>query len=140
MKVLFQNILKAYSGTCDGLVYYYNPRLDRVLCRRYVIPKATPQNARLSLVSRKLSALAPSADYITDLKYYAALQRERHLSWRNIYMKLMYALKRKYNVDLTLLSKEQIYTQNLPCKSVKQAVEAGLLEPIPGYERLNAEI
>jgi hypothetical protein len=31
MKVLFKNLLKAYSGQCDGLVYYYNSQLNRVL-------------------------------------------------------------------------------------------------------------
>jgi len=138
MNVLFKNILKAYSGKCDGLVYYYNSRLDRVLCRRHVIPKATAQNARMTLVSKNLSALAPSPDFITDLKYYAAIQRERQLNWRNVYMKLMFALQRLYNVDLATLTRAEIEAQELPCRSVKQAIQAGLLDPVPGYERLDA--
>lgn len=136
MKVLFKDLLKAYSGKCDGLVYYYNPRLDRVLCRRIGKPRETAQNRRLSEISRNLSALDPAAGYILDLKHYAALHSERQLNWRNVYIRMMYALEKAYGIDLTLLSREQIETQSLPCRSVKTAIEAGLLAPVPGYERL----
>jgi hypothetical protein len=142
MKVLFKNLLKAYSGQCDGLVYYYHPRLNRVICRRHVIPKSTPQNARLKLVSARLRTLQISAEYITDLRYYAALisERGKYLNWRNVYLKLMYALQRLYGVDLSTISREQIAEQELPCRSVKHAIEAGLLAPVPGYQRLCAEM
>jgi hypothetical protein len=142
MKVLFKNMLKAYSGQCDGLVYYYNSRLNRVICRRHVIPKATPQNARMKAVSARLQALNISEEYITDLKYYAAMARERgtHLNWRNVYMKLMYALQRLYGIDLSTITREQVVSQDLPCKSVKRAIEAGLLPPMLGYQRLSAEM
>jgi hypothetical protein len=43
-------------------------------------------------------------------------------------------------VDLRTISRETIYQNDLPCKSVKQAVEAGLLPVVKGYERMNAEI
>lgn len=134
MKVQFKNILKAYSGKCDGLVYFYNPRLHRVLCRRHVIPQASPQNRRLAAVSSNLSALNPSPGFITDLRHYAALLPQQGQNWRNVYVKMMYALSRLYNVDLAVLTREQIEQLSLPCNSVKAAIEAGLLVPVKGYE------
>ena len=45
MKVYFKNMLKAYRGACDGLIYYYNPRLNRLLVRAYVKPRETEKPA-----------------------------------------------------------------------------------------------
>ena len=142
MKVIFKNMLKAYSGHCDGLVYYYNPRLNRVICRRHVIPKATPQNARLKVVAARLKSLNISEDYITDLKFYAAIIRDHgsHLNWRNVYVKMMYAMEKRYEIDLSTITREQVASLDLPCKSVRSAIDAGLLEPIVGYQRLISEM
>ena len=138
MEVVFKNILKAYSGKCDGLVYYYNSRLDRVLCRRHVIPRQNTHNRRMAAISRNLKALNPAPEFVNDLKIYAALYRDAPLNGQNVYIKLMYALARTYDVDLSTLTREQITELELPCATVKQAVEAGLLAPVPGYERLTA--
>ncbi len=32
-------MLMAYRGTCDGLIYYYSPQLDRLLVRQYTKPR-----------------------------------------------------------------------------------------------------
>jgi hypothetical protein len=34
MKVTFKNMLLADSGKCDGIVYYFNARLGRVIARK----------------------------------------------------------------------------------------------------------
>ena len=140
MKVFYKNLIKAYTGKCDGLVYYYDPELERILCRRYVKPKATAQNARLAATMQNLKKLNLSQEYITDLKFYAAMARKpgTRLSWQNVFTKLMYALQRKSGTDLTTITKGAIYEQNMPCRTVKTAIEAGLLEPILDYGRLNA--
>ena len=138
MEVVFKNILKAYSGKCDGLVYYYNSRLDRVLCRRHVIPPLNKHNRRMAAISRNLKALNPASEFVNDLKIYAALYQDAPLSGQNVYIKLMYTLARTYDVDLSTLTREQITEQELPCATVNQAVEAGLLPPVQGYERLTA--
>ena len=137
MEVVFKNMLKAYSGKCDGLVYYYNSRLDRVLCRKHVIPRQNTHNRRMAAISRNLKALNPSPEFRKDLKLYAALYQDAPLSGQNVYIKLMYTLGRVYGVDLATLTREQI--TELPCATVKQAVEAGFLAPVPGYERMIAE-
>jgi len=142
MKVFYKNLIKAYSGHCDGLVYYYDPQLERILCRRYVKPKATAQNKRLAEVMRNLKKLNLSEEYIIDLKYYVAMNRKpgTRQNWQNAFTKLMHALQRNYGVDLATLTKGAIYEQNLPCKSVKAAIDATLLPPVLDYERLNAGI
>ena len=43
-------------------------------------------------------------------------------------------------VDLKTITKEQIYDNNLPCKTLKQAIEAGLLPEVEGYQRWNKQI
>ncbi|MDD4560729.1 MAG: hypothetical protein PHF32_08360 [Candidatus Cloacimonetes bacterium] len=140
MKVFYKNLIKAYTGKCDGLVYYYDPELERILCRRYVKPRPTPQNARLAATMQNLNKLNLSQEYITDLKFYAAMARKpgTRLSWQNVFTKLMYALQRESGTDLTTITKGAVYEQNLPCRTVKTAIEAGLLEPILDYARLNA--
>jgi len=43
-------------------------------------------------------------------------------------------------IDLKTITRQQIYQENLPCISVKNAVEAGILPPVKGYERMTALI
>jgi hypothetical protein len=63
------------------------------------------------------------------------------MSWQNVYLTLMYALaKQNPAVDLLTITREQITSDNLPCKSVKDAIEAGLLREVNGYENLTQEI
>ncbi len=142
MKVFYKNLIKAYSGHCDGLVYYYDPQLDRILCRRYVKPKETPQNLRLAATMQNLKKLKPSPEFKTDLKYYAAMIRKpgTRITWQNVYTKMMYAMQRQYDINLILLTKSAIYEQQLPCICLRDAIEAGLLEPIEGYHRLDSGI
>ena len=139
MKVQLKNIMKAYSGKCDGLVYYYDSSLDRMICRRYVRPRISSQNLRMAAISKNLKALKPSEEYITDLKYYAALAKRpgRRLSWSNVYVKLMHAVAAAWDLDLAVLDKATIYELDLPCISVAKAIKAGILEPVVGYERLD---
>jgi hypothetical protein len=53
----------------------------------------------------------------------------------------MYALaKAMPEIDLGTLTREEIYQQDLPCISIKRAVEAGLLEKVDNYQRLDKPI
>jgi len=147
MEVTFKNMLQAYSGKCDGLVYYYNRRLNRVIARRLPVSKPHAGNMRLSKISHNLKALAPSAGYITDLKIYTELLRMKAAArgdviyaWSNVFRKLMYALAAKYSLDLATITRQEIYARCLPCISVQVAVEDGLLEMVPGYEKFTAQI
>ena len=135
-----------YSGTCNGLVYYYSKRLNKLIARRYVVPKASSQNRKIGAISRNLKLLELSEGYISDLKVYLALYnfqpREKcFISWRNVFLTLMFAMERLVpGVNLLTITRAQIYGDHLPCRTVKDAVEAGLLAPVAGYERLSAQM
>lgn len=133
----------AYSGKCDGLVFYYNPRLDRMLVRKLPVWKATQSNHRLARVAKNLKALNLSEEYRLDLITYTELYRHELRDsnctcWYNLFNKLMWAMSKKLDIDLESITREQIFSENLPCQSVKRAVQAGLLPPILGYERLDS--
>jgi len=135
-------MIKAYSGTCDGLVYYYDPQLERILCRRYVRPRMSTANQNLCHTMQNLKTLELSPEYISDLRSYSRMLRKpgTRIPWFPIFIKLMYALARNLGTDLMTITKSAIYEQDLPCRSVKMAVEAGLLEPIPDYQRLDRDM
>ena len=142
MEVTFKNLLHAYSGKCDGIVYYYNKRMGKVIARRLTEPKTHKQNLELSAISQNLKKLNLSTGYKGNLKVYTEMSRllsggrQSFYSWTNVFMKLMFALAKQYALDLKTLTREQIYDSQLPCLSVKTAVEAGLLPAIAGYENL----
>ncbi|MBW6513340.1 MAG: hypothetical protein K0B87_01095 [Candidatus Syntrophosphaera sp.] len=160
MKAILKNMLLAYSGKCDGLVFYYNPRLDRVLVRTIPKWKPTENNHRLARIARNLKALGLSEGFRLDLITYTEMYRREYRensvnSWYNLFNRMMWNLAKNYSlegsplapdgtppagetaIDLETLNRAQITAGNLPCASVKQAVEAGLLLPVPGYERLD---
>jgi hypothetical protein len=55
---------------------------------------------------------------------------------------MLWAMQARYpeQVNLKTITREQIVEQNLPCRSVKTAVEDNLLPQIPGYQYLDREI
>ncbi len=156
MRAYFKNMIQAYSGECDGLVYYYNRRLNRVIARLYVKPKPTANTRRFGLVVANLKTLNPAQDFRYQLDSYVTSHNADPASrntpmnnWYNAYQKMMWKLERgewtvesgePVAVDLTTITREFIYDNQLPCISVKRAVEAGLLPRVKGYELLTAEI
>ncbi|HQP62758.1 MAG TPA: hypothetical protein PK713_01745, partial [Candidatus Cloacimonas sp.] len=93
-------------------------------------------------------ALQPSEVYKNDLRLYLlrhnGLKANRYKqlrSWVNLYHLLMANMAKLYpEIDLKTITREQIYQENLPCISVKKAVEAGVLPQVNGYERMEALI
>lgn len=151
MKTYFKNLIQAYQGKCDGLVYYYNPRLKRFVARQHVIPRASESNRRLAAIARNLKALDLADGYKGDFKVYTGLfnrksatDRGQFNNWYNAFTKMMWSLAARHaadpalpDLDLETLTRDEIYGQDLPCVSVKRAVEAGLLEPVTGSELLS---
>lgn len=147
MEVTFKNLLHAYSGKCDGLVYYYNRRLNKVIARRLPNRKPHAGNALLSRISHNLKALEVSDGFRTDLKIYTELLRmkngaqgDRYYAWSNVFRKLMFDLAEKYSLDLATITRSDICSRNLPCITVRAAIEDGLLDVVQGYERFTAEM
>ncbi|MDD4223046.1 MAG: hypothetical protein PHD87_00470 [Candidatus Cloacimonetes bacterium] len=145
MKARFKNMLLGYTGTCDGLVYYFNRRLNRVIVRLHVKPRTSENNRRFGRIATNLKRLNLSAGFRQDLRIYTDLFNSHTAnqditlqSWYNAFSKLMWNLAKLYpGLDLEFVTRAQIEAGDLPCRSVKRAVEAGLLPPVNGSELLD---
>jgi len=159
MKVYYKNLIKAYSGNFDDLIYCYNPRLQCYYARHYSRRRQTAQNQLYTDIAKNMKRLSPSPEYRQDLTNYVNAYnskkeyREHPLNnWYNAFTKLMWKMSKTYAlngtpltdnsipIDLSTLTREDIIENNLPCRTVKQAIEAGLLPVVPGYEFYNNEI
>lgn len=147
MKVKFHYGLAGYSGKLDDLVYYFDKTAGSMFARRYRYPKLTQENERVKKTSGQLFAIEPSDAYKDNLRLY--LMHYNGLkstakpmrSWVNLYIHLMHKMAKAIpEVDLTTITREQIYQHDFPCISVKRAVEEGLLQEMAGYESMAAEI
>jgi len=58
------------------------------------------------------------------------------LNWYNAYTKMMWAMARDLGLDLATLTRDEIEPQGLPCRRVKDAVQAGYLPRVKGFETL----
>lgn len=147
MKVKLKYHQKAYNGKLDGLVYYWHPRYKTLCARR--LPEFYPPTAakqRFSLQAKNLKALCPSPGYRSDLKAYLKLLQDKDIyprlnSWYPLFMILMTAFAARHpEYDLCTISREEIYSQELSCRSVKSAVEDFLIPHVSGYEAFGQQI
>jgi len=136
------------TGTIDGGVYYYNHRLKKHMMREYVVPRPSSANARLKAVMKNLAAIQPSAAYKQNFKDYLMAYndlkeyREHPVpGWNNLYMKMLFKMQKHLaGIDLATLTRAEIYAQDLPCKTLAAAIQAGLLPEVWNYARFNALI
>ena len=148
MKVKFQYGLAGYTGKADGLIYCYNRKSGKVYARRKVQPKITAHNHKTGSITANLHSLQPSTGFKNDLLLYSLRYNslpenaEKNMySWVNMYLKMMYRLAKMYpEIDLSTITREYIYENNLPCISVKRAVEAGILPPVTDWELLDSPL
>ncbi len=148
MRARFGNGVGAYSGKLDEVVFCHYRREGLVLVRKYVYPTLTENNHKLGNTTTNLHGLQPSEGYKNDMRTY--LSRYNTLrenegkyvrSWVNMYLKLMREMARRDStINLLTLTREEIYTRELPCISVKKAVEAGLLPEVYDYAHLDREM
>lgn len=142
MKVKFTRGYPGISGKSDGIVYCYSRSTGLFYARRYARPEITESNKRVGGIAKNLFRIDPSPGYRNDLSLYLsrynALKENRARpvrSWTNMYLKLMYAMaKSDPTLDLRSLSREEIYARDLPCISLKRAIEAGILPAVHDYE------
>jgi hypothetical protein len=148
MKVLFRNLIGGYTGKADNMILYYDRRLNKVIIRQAPEVKLTDKHEAFGNVSKNLRKINPSNGYKDDFKTYTDLYSRLRANynhpvsnWYNLYLKMMYGMtKANPLIDLKTISREQIETENLPCRTVKQAIEAGLLPPVRNYHNLISEI
>jgi len=149
MKVYFKYGLQGYSGYLDDAVFYYNPKIKLTLMRPYVYPELNHNNERTTSIMANLKLINPSEGYKQNLRdyimYYNDSKEYGHKplsAWNTAWLKMLFAMQEAMPdvVNLQTLSREQIYDMNLPCKTVKAAIEAGLLPIEEDYARWNKPI
>ncbi|HQQ68158.1 MAG TPA: hypothetical protein PLX77_04950 [Candidatus Cloacimonadota bacterium] len=145
MKATVKHGIIGFSGKLDGAIYYYHPGLKRTLMRRAPKMPLQPQNNEFRDISRQIKLITPSPAYQNDFRTYLSSLRDRDSSirlpsWYGLFVKMLWAMQTKYplQVDLKTITRDQCL--QLPCRSVKAAIEDELLAAIPGYQYLDSEI
>ncbi len=147
MKVKTRSIPGDLTGKVDDLILYRNRSGNKLYARKRFSLENHPSHAPFRTAQQAIYALGPSEGYKQNLRDYLTAYnllpqnegREAH-AWNNLYNKLMFAMQRQTGIPLATLTREIIEEQNLPCRSVKTAVEAGLLPMVKGVERLGAAL
>ncbi len=148
MKVLFKNLLAGYTGKADDCVIYYNSKANCCIIRRRPRFKNNPSNDNFRQIMANLRKIKPSHGYISDLHLYLNLynklpgNRNRKLiTWNNLWYKMLWAMQRTAaGIELKTLTRDQIIATGLPCRTVKTAVDAGLIPKVKGYQYLVNQI
>ncbi len=149
MRATRANLLGEFIGRLDNLIYYRRQPGGRIFVRKQFSFKNHPAQAGFASAQRAIYALNPSEGYKRDIKDYLPQYKQlpqnkdsRVETWTNLYNKLMFALQKKLpgQVLLAEITREQIITQNLPCQTLKDAVEAELLPVVTGYEKFTRPI
>ncbi len=148
MKVHMKKPCYFLRGKLDGLVFYHHPKVDASFARRHAEFKPNSSHERFSAIQRNLGRIQPSIGFVNDCKTYVFLfnlrrdTRGRKLcSWTNVFFKMMYGLRRMDpEIDLETITREEIIDERLPVRSVRDAIEAGILEYVKGGEMLETVI
>lgn len=148
MKVRFQYGMPSLSGNAGDLTFCLHKRSGRVYARINRFPHLSENHHKIGNTTTNLHRLKPSVAYKNDLrKYLVEYQRSRFMkhrplaNWVNLFLSLMYEMAQIIpGLELRSISRTDIYEQNLPCISVKRAVEAGLLPPLGDWKSLISEL
>ena len=149
MKLSLLPFITGLSGRLGKLVFCIEKKSGACWSRIYVKPELTENNHEFGSASKNLSNIYHQASegYIEDLRNYSDRYNlnsdkiSRGLKAYTSFTKMMYALKRTHPaVDLRTLSLEEIMEEDLPVRSVKEAVDNELLPAVKRYEELNCSI
>jgi len=148
MKAKLKVMLPGFTGNMDDVVIYYNAKLNKYIVRRKVTPKFTPDNSIVKEIHAFRRRINVSDSYLDDCREYIRLFNQKFRkqgramsTWPNVYMKVMRALKEQYPaINFKTLTRQQIIDQNLPCRTIRAAVEAHYLEKVPDYDLLINQI
>jgi len=138
-------MLPGFTGNMDDVVIYYNAKLNKYIARRKVMPKFTPDNSIVREIHAFRRRIHVTEAYLDDCREYIRLfnqkfrKQGRALStWPNVYMKVMRAMMRHYpDLNFRTLTRAEIMAGTLPCRTIADSVQAGYLEVVPGYEKLD---
>ncbi len=137
-------MLPGFTGNMDDVVIYYNSKINKYVIRRKVIPKHTPDNTIVQEIHAFRRRIMVSEAYLDDCREYIRLFNQKFRkqgramsTWPNVYMKVMRATKKQFpELDFKTLTREEVVSTQLPCRTIADAVVAGYLEKVPGFEKL----
>lgn len=148
MKAKIKVLLPGFAGNMDDVVIYYNAHLNKYIARRKVMPKFTPSNEIVKDINAFRRRINVSEAYLDDCREYIRLYNRKFRrqgramsTWPNVFLKVMRATAKEYpDLDFKTLTREEVISLGLPCRTIEDAVRAGYLERVPGYEKLDREI
>lgn len=145
MKVRFKHLIGGYTGKADDSVIYFSPKLGRYIVRKAPSFHEGEHHRNFAALQRQIFGIQPSADYRDDMRQYLKLYnqlpgyRERPvLSWNLMYVKMLWNMHYIMGVDLRTIDRE--LALDLPCRCVADAVEAGMMPRVKGYQDFTALI
>ncbi len=145
MKAKLKVLLPGFTGNMDDVVIYYNAKLNKYIARKKVKPKFTPDNSIVKEIHAFRRRVKVTEAYLNDCREYIRLFNQKFRrqgramsTWPNVYMKVMRTMQKNHpDIDFKTLTREQVLSLDLPCKTISDAVRAGYLEQVPGFENLN---
>lgn len=146
MKAKVKLALPGFAGNMNDLVIYYNRQLDKLIARRKVIPAHIPDGSVMKQGFALARRIALSPAYKADCRRYILAynthnrQNGRKLSaWSNLWLQIMRSLKANHpELDLSTLTRAGLIS--LGCGSIASAVEAKLIDKVPGWDQLTEEV
>jgi len=148
MKAKVKLMLPGFTGNMDDVVIYYNAHLNKYIARKKVMPTFTPDNQIVKDIFAFARRIKLSEGYLTDCREYIKLfnrKNRRHgiamSTWPNVFLKVMRKMIDEHpELDIKTLTREEILVKELPCRNIADAIDAGYLDKVPGYEKLNSDI
>lgn len=145
MKVRFKNLLMGYTGKADDSVIFFSPKRGRYIIRKAPTYHEGEHHRDFARIQRQIFGIKPSDEYRNDLREYLKLfnalpgyKESPVLGWNLMYVKMMWNMHYIMGVDLHSIDRE--LALELPCRSVADAVEAGMLPRVKGYQAFTALI
>ncbi len=149
MRLSLLPLITGLSGRLGKLVFCIEKKSGACWTRLYVKPEITEHNHEIGSAAKNLSTIYHQVNegYMDDLKDYVDrfnleyLEHKGYMKTFPCFMKMMYAMKRKHpSVNLKTLTIDQIMSEDLPVRSIREAVEHELLPVVKRYQELNVSI
>jgi len=145
MKAKVKMALPGYTGNMDDVSIYYNRHLNKLIARRKNYkPSYVPDQSVMQKAYALARRIGLSDEYKADARAYVRAFNTKNRSsgrslnsWSNLWLKITRALLAlDPELDLQDLQRDEVLA--LPCRSIADSVRAGLLEKVPGWDKLEA--
>lgn len=145
MKARLKVMLPGFTGNMDDVVIYYNAHLNKYIARKKVMPTFTPDNQIVKDIFAFARRIKLSKGYLDDCREHIKLfnrKNRRHgiamSTWPNVFLKVMRKMIDEHpELEIKTLTREEISENDLPCRNIAAAIDAGYLDKVTGYGMFN---